>query len=171
MGMPTVKEITDCHITPFCIEDKAMTEYFSYYLHQAPTIDSSSAGNVPSCGLDVAWEQFVTNIGIADTDYFIYAEDSKIDDRQLEKYKLTDIDTVKRNDKRFVCKFKREDGNSKMKCLLRHLRNSIAHSNVFLLEKGRKYIIFVDYNINRKITSKILLSQTDLNRLKRILEK
>ena len=57
-------------------------------------------------------------------------------------------------------------------CVLRHMRNSIAHGNIYLSdESNRKYILFEDYNRNGNLTARILLSQTYLKKLKQIIMK
>ena len=57
-------------------------------------------------------------------------------------------------------------------CILRHIRNAIAHSNVYIYQTGnRKYICFTDFNKTGKQSAMILLSQTDLSNLKKELMK
>ena len=51
------------------------------------------------------------------------------------------------------------------------IRNSIAHSNVYLFnQSNRKFLIFDDYNNKHNLAARILLSQTDLKKLQRILK-
>ena len=50
---------------------------------------------------------------------------------------------------------------------LRHIRNAIAHNNVFVLNAGnRKFILFDDYNKDKKHNARLLFTQSDLQRLK-----
>lgn len=87
--------------------------------------------------------------------------------KSLVKYKINEEAQVNRKTKVIVCK-KKDTKETEPQCLLRHLRNSIAHNNVYISNAGnRKYILFEDFNKNRKLTARILLSQTDLTALKR----
>lgn len=158
----------DRHITPFEIDDEKLKKLFSYYLHLAPTIDSGSSRLPPVRGLNVAWNDFITQLSLGKTDYHIYSSGSITTD-YLKKYKLLETDTIKKKSRRFVCCL-RDKNEDEMTCLLRHLRNSIAHSRVFLYQtKSRKFFLFNDYNTKKNLAARILLSQTDLERLKRIL--
>lgn len=164
----TINDIMSSHITPFEISDKKLLSLFSYYLHLAPTIGSSSAKSPPTCGLEIAWQQFITEVSLIKPNYHIYAP-GYIKPSQLELYNLADTDVVKKNSRRFVCCYK-DDESQEIVCLLRHIRNSIAHSNIYLLDtKNRKYLIFDDYNKSENLTARILLSQTDLSRLRKVL--
>lgn len=156
-------------IAPFEISDDKLKKLFSYYLHLSPTIESSSAKGIPMCGLDIAWQQFLTQNAIERKNYYIYADGKTITDKQLLAYDLSETDIVNKKSKGFLCCYKGGE-TTELECFLRHLRNSIAHSNVYFVEKGRKYIIFEDFNMNHKLTARILVSQTDLMRLRKILE-
>ena len=73
--------------------------------------------------------------------------------------------------------FDKMNNESELTALLRHIRNSLAHGYVYIWNKRQKgsYILFVDYekkqkNKPQKITAKILVSMSILERWKAILE-
>ena len=73
---------------------------------------------------------------------------------------------VTRRKKGFVYKRKSKDETDCEACL-RHIRNAIAHNNVFVLNAGnRKFILFDDYNKDKKHNARLLFTQSDLQRLK-----
>ena len=158
-------------IEPFEIDDPKLMKLFSYYLHLAPTIESRSSKKEPTFGMEVAWERFIDKLESTDYIYKMYKTTGNIDERKLKKYQLHESDDIDRRSNRFICYPKKND-EMEMNCLLRHMRNSIAHSNVYLLQKnskGRKYLIFDDYNTKKNMTARIILTQTVLVELKKIL--
>lgn len=164
-----VNDILNNPIVPFELDDPKLVLLFSYYLHLAPNINSKRSRILTNEKLDKGWNDFLTNLGMNFNDYHIYAS-GFIKDEQLRKYKLYTTDSVEKKSKRFICYYK--PGETKeLVCFLRHIRNSIAHGSVYLLVKGRKYILFDDYNTNNNLTARILLAQTDLTSLKKILDK
>lgn len=46
-----IADILSNHIVPFETEDMKLKSLFSFFLHLAPTISSSSAGDIPKAGL------------------------------------------------------------------------------------------------------------------------
>lgn len=162
-----IADILSNHIVPFETEDMKLKSLFSFYLHLAPTISSSSAGDIPEVGLARAWASFLRETRIKNESFRFYTSGS-INEKQLERYSLSSSSTVSRNSKCFICSRKTAD-ECEMSCLLRHLRNSIAHSNVYLLNNNRKYILFDDFNTKQNHSARILLSQGDLTVLKKYL--
>ena len=60
---------------------------------------------------------------------------------------------------------------SDLECLLKHLRNAIAHGHVYL-QHGGTYIrlLFEDINDKGAITARIVCFQTDLKKWRKILQ-
>lgn len=160
-----IKDILDYRVVPFEIKDEKIEKLFSYFLHLAPTIESESSSNILRCDLDKAWTNFLANTGIKDDSFHFYAP-GNLDEKKLYYYYLSGCSPVNKNRKGFICCRKSKE-ESEPECLLRHIRNSIAHSNVFLLKIRRKFILFDDFNKNGNQTARILFSQTDLSTLKR----
>lgn len=140
------------HIVPFETEDMKLKSLFSFFLHLAPTISSSSAGDIPEAGLARAWASSHREARIENESFRFYTSGS-VSEKQLE---------------RFICSRKCAD-ECEISCLLRHLRNSIAHNNVYLLNNNRKNILFDDFNAKQNRSARILLSQDDLKVLKKYL--
>lgn len=162
-----IKDIIANRILPFEIEDVKLMKLFSFYLHSAPTIESRAAAQLNKQRLLENWECFRSNIPVDMIKFFSesYPKDKFIN--SYEKYKVNDDAQVNRRTKSIVCK-KKEKGELEHECLLRHLRNSIAHDNVYLSNAGnRKYILFEDFNSHDNPTARILLSQADLVLLKK----
>lgn len=160
-----IKDILNSRIVPFEIKDKHLTKCFSYFLHLAPSISSASSLSSKE-DLNKSFIKFIEKSNIK-CSYYKFYNATNIKEAQLKKYLLSDKNTVKRYSKQFICC--RKPKENEMECILRHIRNSIAHSNVYLSDKRRKFIIFDDFNKSGKQTARILLSQTTLTILKRLL--
>mgnify|MGYP000996939628 FL=1 len=57
-------------------------------------------------------------------------------------------------------------------CFVRHIRNSIAHGYVYIKKQtNRVFILLEDYNSKKHKQAIILVSKSDLNKLKKEIEK
>ena len=161
----TISDIKENKIAPFEIDDIKLTRLFSFFLHSAPTIDSNLASRIDEDRLLSNWNNFVSQF--ANERISLYSDSYPSEKQQFKKHGLSDEATVRRRLKNIVCKRKNK-AETDYQCVLRHLRNSIAHCNLYLSNAGnRKYILFEDYNKSVNITARILLSQADLSLLKR----
>lgn len=161
----TINDIKENKIAPFEIDDIKLTRLFSFFLHSAPTIDSNLASRIDEDRLLKNWNNFVSQFANGRISLYSYSYKKLI--QQFEKHGLSDESTVSRRLKVIVCN-RKNNVEKDYQCVLRHLRNSIAHCNLYLSNAGnRKYILFEDYNKKGNITARILLSQTDLSLLKR----
>ena len=159
----TIADILQNRILPFDIEDEKMRRLFSFFLHSAPTIESATAANIPADRLMSNWNTYI--FGYSRDDYAIIASNCTFNN-YLQKHHLDNDVVLSRKAKGFVCK-RKATNETDYECLLRHLRNAIAHSNVYMINAGnRKFILFEDFNQNKKQNARILLSQTELMRLK-----
>lgn len=95
-------------------------------------------------------------------------------EQRLEKAELTEKPLCPKC-KRLVCKRKVENNGVKetdLECLLRHIRNAIAHGHVKYKHAGNRiYIMFEDYNPNKKLTARILIIRADLEKWIKTLKK
>lgn len=170
-GVLKIKDIKANKVLPFEISDEKLMKLFSFFLHSAPTIESQSAAHIDEQRLFKNWLDFKVQIPSNMMMFFAssYSRDKFIN--SFKKYGIDDESEVNRRTKAFVCKRKESKkgvSEADCHCLLRHIRNSIAHNNVYIANVGnRKYILFEDYNQKGNISARILLSQTDLTRLKR----
>ena len=159
-----IKDLRNNQIVPFECGDVKLIALFSFFLHRAPTIESATAMVIDSERLQNNWTAFVNDTQIQYSEFI--ASNCNIKN-YIEKNQLQDDADVNRRTKCFVCKTKTKD-EAECNCFLRHIRNSIAHSNVYLLHAGnRKYIMFEDFNTTGNQSALILLSQSDLERLKK----
>lgn len=155
------------HTLPFEIDDVKLIRLFSFYLHSAPTIESETAKKVEDEHrfLD-NWTNFISQLPQDRIKFYSNSFSTEQFINSFKKYGLNDEAKVNRRTKAIVCKKKDKD-ESDCCCLLRHIRNSIAHNHVYIFNAGnRKYILFEDLNKNKKISARILLTQTDLKKLK-----
>lgn len=163
----TINDIKDNNIAPFEIDDIKLARLFSFFLHLAPTIDSNLASRIDEDRLLSNWNNYVPQFINGRISLYSDSYSSEKLIQQFEKHGLSDEAKVRRRLKAIVCK-RRDKAETDYQCVLRHLRNSIAHGNLYLSNAGnRKYILFEDYNKRENITARILLSQADLSLLKR----
>jgi len=158
-----ISEILNIPISPFDESDDKLRRLFSFFLYSAPTIDSKSAAIIEESRLAKNWQEYISNF--SNDSYSIIGATCKIE-AYFEKYKINDQSEINRRAKGFVCK--RKDSNeTDCKCVLRHIRNAIAHGHVYMCNAGnRKYILFEDFNKGGKQSSRMLFSQSDLKKLK-----
>ena len=154
-----ISELLNSPIIPFEIDDVVLQKLFSFFLHLAPTIDSKTAATIPEDRLIRNWAEYVASLKC---ESFVFLAPNC----SIEKHGLSSTSQISRKSKGFVCK-RKDKNEAEHVCLLRHLRNSIAHNNVYLKNAGnRKYLLFEDFNQSKNQSARILLSQSDLKRLK-----
>ncbi len=164
-----LQDVLDNRIVPFDVDDEKIKALFSYYLHKAPTIESASSGVVPPCGETAIWNKFLTDISIDNKEYQIYGATGYITAANLRTYDLESTSTINRKTRKFIM-YRASFDITDLGCFLRHMRNSIAHSNVFMVvQANRKFLVFDDYNSYNHHTSRIVLGQTDLIKLRKLL--
>lgn len=76
--------------------------------------------------------------------------------------------------KRFVCKRNKPKNNiqeTDFNCIVRHLRNSLAHGRVFVVHGGNSIkIMFEDYDSkNKTISGRIICNQSDLKKWRKLI--
>lgn len=158
-----ISEIYEHPILPFEIADEKVRKLFSFFLHSAPLIESHLAENMDEARVERNWAEY---IDLFQNDWYdIIAPNCKIEN-YFAKYSLLPESEINRRTKRFVCK-RKDARESDGKCVLRHIRNSIAHGHVYMHSSGnRKYILLEDFNTSGNCSARILLSQSDLKKLK-----
>ena len=165
----TISDIKENKLAPFEIEDTKLRRLFSFFLHTAPTIDSNLASKIDEDRLSNNWNNFVSNYANKKISLYSYSFEKLI--QQFEKHGLSNESKVSRKLNAIVCK-KKNQAETNYQCVLRHLRNSLAHCNLYIANAGnRKYILFEDYNKKGNITARMLLSQDFLNKLRKELMK
>lgn len=163
-----IEDILNNRIVPFEYSDSKISSLFSFYLHRAPGIDSKHSMNICEDVLLNKWSTFKEECALEICEFI---SSNCVFSDYLAKNRLTSTHNVNRKSKKILCKLK-DKSEMECVCVLRHIRNSIAHGNVYLLHGGnRKYIIFDDFNKSGNQSARILLSQTDLQLLKKIIIK
>lgn len=164
----TISELLTYKTIPFEISNIKMEKLFSFFLHSAPTIDSRTAVKIDSSTLLNNWKDFIESSRLKPS--IIYAESYNKLENACEKTGLGVDTEISRRTKGFVCI--RRGKETDYECVLRHIRNSIAHNNVYYCDAGnRKFVLFEDYNKRGKFTARMLFSQTVLTILKKEITK
>lgn len=162
-----IADILSNHIVPFETEDMKLKSLFSFFFASCTNESALRVRVIPEGMTCSDFGNLLRETRIQNDSFRFYTSGS-INKKQLERYSLSSSSTVSRKSNCFICSRKSADG-MQMSCLLRHLRNSIAHSNVYLLNNNRKYILFDDFNTKQNRSARILLSQGDLKVLKKYL--
>ncbi len=159
-------------IIPAECEVEELRRLFSYFQYKAPNIDS-----LKSPMLDPTYHQSVLSKIIGGHgEYFFCNQNAKMED-ELRRIALNGV-SVCAWCKRFLCKrmtapAKRDISRREtdLECLLRHLRNAIAHGHVFLVpNKNYNSVLFEDINDKNNSTARIVCCQADLRKWKKELE-
>jgi len=171
------KKRTDCNldeirIVPFEIEDEELHKLFSYFLHTAPGIDSAHKTHLSPDLHDKVYKEMMEGRQIEVQKYY---SDSLAD--KLMRYKLLGSE-ICLPCKRIICQRKnnkdeRERKETDLECLLRHLRNAIAHGRVYYYQQEgkRKWLVFEDINKSKNLSARIVCLKADLKQWKKVLGK
>lgn len=159
-------------IIPAECEIEELRRLFSFFQYKAPNIDS-----LKSPMLDTTYHQSVLDeIMKGHGEYFFCDQNAKTED-ELSRIALNGV-RVCAWCKRFLCKrmtkpAKRDRSRREtdLECLLRHLRNAIAHGHVFvLMNKNYNSVLFEDLNDKKNTTARVVCCQADLRSWKKKLE-
>ena len=160
-----ILDLIDNPIAPFETEYSRLTKLFSFFLHIAPKINSKRAVQIDDTRLNRNWNAFIKLFDNNSYKFMEVSSPKSVMD-YFETTNIADSSELRRRGSGFVCR-KKDKSEVEVVCLLRHIRNAIAHANIYLLNAGnRKFILFEDYNEKGKQTARILFSQTDLQNLK-----
>jgi len=167
-------EVDEEHaIAPYECENEELKQLFSYFQHRSPNVDSlKSPYLTPDNHEDVLRQMLKGN-----EDFHFCRQNSNTED-ELRAVALNGVRVCVRC-KRFMCKrttqpAKRDNTRSEtdLECLLRHLRNSIAHGHVYVNQGGNyNSILFEDENNKHNITARIVCCQADLRKWRTVLRK
>lgn len=159
-------------IVPSECEVGELRQLFSYFQYRAPNIDSAQSPLLDVNYHAGALEEIIQQHG----DVFQFCSQNAKTENELSKLALNGT-SICSWCKRFLCK--RTNTSAKkdlsrretdLECLLRHIRNALAHGHVYLVH-GRKYInMLLEDNNKGKITARIVCCQADLKRWRRVLE-
>ena len=160
-------------VVPFECEIGDLRQLFSYFHYKAPNVDS-----LQSPYLRPEFHEVILSEMLKRNDVFRFcAQNAKID----EELKIVALNgnSICNRCKRFLCKrmtsrgAKRDETRKEtdLECLLRHIRNSIAHGHVFIIHNGNYIsILLEDQNDKGNTTARIVCCQADLKKWRTVLE-
>lgn len=164
-----VSNLNSIKIVPF---DTNMSSLFSYFLHQAPNIESVSSCKLPIKFHDKIFYEMLEHKHFV---YYFQSPYKSIDDLIQQEHMTGNNICLKC--RRFVCRLNRKKKNEEqretnLECLLRHIRNAIAHGRVYCVNAGNNYyLMFDDKNDSGVYTARIICTRADLKKWKEILQK
>ena len=161
-------------IVPGEIDNKKLHDVLTYFQYRAPNIDSLKSPLLEREYHDGLFQKMIAN----KMKYSLYDDIDNVR-KNYSKFAL-DGDSICSGCKRFICA--RHSGNSRsapgqkesdLECLLRHMRNALAHSSIYLAMESKKYnaILFEDNNLNGKSSARIVCCQADLMKWRTLLLK
>lgn len=174
--LPTCKksELSDIQFfetPPLNYENKSLHQLFIYYLHLSPDIESTWSLSIKREKHPIIFQQLFENRHFEYKRF--YSSNTQIEPEMIHAG-LSGTDICLKC-KRFVCKKKQNTKKmlpeTDLDCFLRHMRNSIAHGNVFIIpRKNRIHILLEDYNSTGNLSARILCTKSDLDHWKKILD-
>ncbi len=165
-----IQSLESILISPFEDGTAETKKLFSYFLYNAPNIESVHSKQIPDIMHSTIFERMV------DGRYFKYQKfcwANAVIENELCRGCL-DGNAFCLKCKRFVCKKKKTEkgrrSETNLECFLRHIRNAIAHGRVYFYHTGnRVQIVFEDTNASRKLSARIVCIKADLEHWKKIL--
>ena len=148
-------DITGKWIVPFEFEDEDLKRCFCYFLYKAPNIDSFSAPQFDFTELD---KKIIKTLFSAykEKDVTIKTNCTK---KTFDYEGLLGDKIIKR---KILCIEKKSNGLD-VNCLLRHLRNSIAHGRVYVIKEINKtWILFEDRKQTGSLSARFLCNKKDI---------
>ncbi|GHV17316.1 hypothetical protein FACS189425_03300 [Clostridia bacterium] len=161
------------HVLPFEETDSETLKLLSYFLHLAPNIESEHSRKITRSAMNTALNKITSSF--EDSDFQFIRANVQIN-KELEKVNIGD-NFINLKKCAFVCKYKEDEHRqileTDLACLLRHIRNAIAHSHFHYKHLGNQiFLMFEDHSTcgKKNISSRIILSRAELARWKKILE-
>lgn len=155
-------------IVPMEIENEELRQVFSFFLYRAPFIPSCHSMIVEKVDSDKE-EEILKKLLINTNNEVEFRTNKKSFLNKIESMQLHNSSVCLRC-KRGVCIFRRESDFSKLRCLIRHIRNSIAHGYVYYEYDNRIHrIMFEDYDRNKNISARIVCVKSDLLELRKMI--
>lgn len=162
--------LEDLLIIPFEDGTTETRKLFTYFLYNAPNIESAHSRKISNDQHSVIFDRMM------DGRHFKYQKvcsANSIIEKELTKCFLNG-DSICLKCKRFICKRKQTPKGripeSDLECFLRHIRNSIAHGRVYYLHGGNKiHIVFEDENDSGNLSARIVCIKADLEHWKTVL--
>ena len=165
----------DNAINPMLVDIGRLRQLFGFFQYEAPNTSSYICSHLSNEYHDRVLMEIQHTIK---TGAIIFAPPNSTSADELKKVSLLG-DSVCSYCKRLFCKRAHANNGireSDLSCLLRHIRNSLAHGRVFVIHGGNQiYILFEDCvpqnkGNNNRISARILCTQADLKKWKSFIE-
>ena len=173
----------DKTVTPFVIEKanavdpqtcdiSHLRELFGYFQYRTPNTSSYQCETLDTAYHQSLYHEMVKSWNQENISIIPF---NATFDQESPSYALSG-NSVCSYCKRFLCKrAKPYHGNPEtdFDCLLRHIRNSLAHGRVFVIHGGTSIkILLEDYDTkNKVITARIICNQSDLTKWRALINK
>lgn len=160
-------------VNPITCEISELRKLFAFFHYESPNTSSYISSYIPQEMHDELLKEMLSKWK---KERCIFISNNETIDKFLEPLYLSDIKLCSYC-KRFVCKRNRKDSKTGYKetdfeCLLRHIRNAIAHARVFVIHRGNNIsLLFEDRYKQDKITARIICNQADLKRWRDLINK
>lgn len=163
-------------IIPIECDIGKLRSLFAYFQYRAPNIDSLHSPLLSVAFHDEVLDKIRKTHNRKNGEYLFCAHNADTE-KEFSTQKLWGEEICNKC-KRFMCKrmpnkAKRDETRKEtdLECLLRHMRNSIAHGHVFVAHGGNFITVcFEDVNEKKNITARIVCYQADLIKWRKILE-
>ena len=144
-------------IVPTECEIGKIREITGYFQYRAPNLEAPKSqelnGEFQEEPLAQILRRFKENYSFTNSEYF----NNELKSKALDGNNLCD------GCKRFVCLKKNDGGKeSDLDCLLRHIRNAIAHGHVYIFHAGNHISICLEDAEGEKTKARIICNQADL---------
>lgn len=155
-------------IVPMEIENEELRQIFSFFLYKAPCIPSCHSKQLDKVDGDKE-EELLNKFFIKTNNEVIFRTNKKSFLNKMETMQLNNSSLCLRC-KRGVCIFRRESDYTKLRCLIRHIRNAIAHGYVYYKYDNRIHrIMFEDYDRYKNVSARIVCVKSELLELRKII--
>jgi hypothetical protein len=167
-----IYNLGDKIVPPFQIQNVEIQKLLSYFLHEAPNIESAHSRIIPRERHSDIYEKMFQGR------HFVYRKicsSTANIETELKRGNLHG-ELMCLKCKRYVCKrkslSKKQLQESDLECFLRHIRNSIAHGRVYYVQgRNRVFIVFEDLNNRGNLSARIVCIKADLEHWKKELSR
>ena len=129
----TIQDLKENKIVPLDIDDEKLRALFGYFLYRAPTINSLHASHISNETLNIMWLKYLSGWDSKNRFRFYSANSDFPSENVLRSYSLSDDSKRHRSICAFICfKLSEKPEEAEYACLLRQIRNALAHGHVFV---------------------------------------
>lgn len=165
--------LSDNAVNPTMCEIGELRKLFGFFQYESPNTSSYICNYLPQ---ELHSELLKRMLACWKEESYLFISHNQPIDNYFASIHLLD-DELCCCCKRFVCKRKQKDKNTGYKetdfeCLLRHMRNAIAHARVFVIHKGNYIsLLLEDRNEKGNVSARIICNQADLKKWKNLIKK